>query len=141
MTEITGQCLCGAVRYRADVASLDAHACHCGKCRRWTGGPALCLEHDGAISFEGSEHIKVYPSSEWAERAFCAVCGSALYWRLQGTSYYSLSAGTIDDQSHLRFARQIFIDDKPSYYDFANATEMLTGEQVVAAFNADNPTE
>lgn len=139
MTGISGQCLCGAVRYRADIASLNVHACHCSKCRRWTGGPALCLEHEGAVSFEGAEHIKVYRSSQWAERAFCAECGSNLYWRLQDTNHFAIAAGTLDDQSQMRFTRQIFVDEKPGYYDFANSTEMQTGEQVFAAFKAANP--
>jgi len=44
----------------------------------------------------------------------------------------------LDDQSRMRFTRQIFIDEKPDYYDFANPTEMQTGEQVFAAFKAAN---
>jgi len=30
--------------------------------------------------------------------------------------------------------RKFLIEQKPDYYDFANYTKMMTGEQVIAAF-------
>ena len=37
MAEIVGGCLCGAVRYRADVEPVLIAACHCRTCQRETG--------------------------------------------------------------------------------------------------------
>ena len=37
MERKTGQCLCGAVTFSADVAA-EIQACHCTQCQRWTGG-------------------------------------------------------------------------------------------------------
>ena len=31
--------------------------------------------------------------------------------------------------------RQIFIDEKPDWYDFANETETMTGPEVIAMFS------
>ncbi len=138
---ITGKCLCGAVTFKADIATRNVDVCHCGMCRRWAGGPFIGISHDGDVTFEGAENIGVYKSSEWGERAFCKVCGSALYWRLAASDHYSFSAGALEDQSQLTLAQQIFIDEKPDYYDFANDTPKLTGEEVVAAFIADQTTE
>ena len=39
----SGHCLCGAVKISASQASKSIGACHCGMCRRWTGGPWLAL--------------------------------------------------------------------------------------------------
>ncbi len=138
---VSGRCLCGAVTFAADVAKRHVDICHCEMCRRWSAGPYMGFAHDGDVRSEGAENISVYKSSEWAERAFCKVCGSALYWRLAGTDHYSFSAGALDQQSELRLTAQIYIDEKPAYYDFANETSRLTGAEVVAAFEAGQATE
>jgi hypothetical protein len=139
---ITGRCLCGAVTFKADVAKREIDVCHCSMCRRWSsGGPSINLGHDGPVEFSGSESIGLYKSSEWAERAFCKVCGSSLYYHLLGTDHYAFSAGALDDQSGLVLTQQIFIDEKPAYYDLANDTPKLTGAQVFAAFNSSGKSE
>jgi hypothetical protein len=138
---ISGRCLCGAVSFKADVARRETDICHCSMCRRWSGGLCIGLSHDGAVAFEGTENIGVYKSSEWAERAFCKLCGSSLYYHLLGTDHYSFSAGALDDQSGLVLTKQIFIDEKPTYYDLANDTPKLTGAEAFAAFNSSAKTE
>jgi hypothetical protein len=136
MASISGRCLCGAVRFAADVARLEVDACHCSMCRRWTSGPYLSVSCEGNVEFDGEANIEVYRSSSVGERAFCRRCGSALFWRMHGSHHYAFSAGVIEDQSGLAFKKQIFIDEKPPYYDFANDTERLTGEEVVASAEA-----
>src|SRR6266849_6434872 len=37
MQKIQGRCLCGAVRYRSDVAPLLTAICNCKNCQRQTG--------------------------------------------------------------------------------------------------------
>ena len=138
---VSGRCLCGAVTFKADIATREVDVCHCSMCRRWSAGPYIGLGHDGAVTFEGADNIGVYKSSEWAERAFCKVCGSSLYYHLLGTDHYSFSANAIDDQSEFILTSQIFIDEKPPYYDFANDTPKLTGAQVFAAFNSSAKPE
>jgi hypothetical protein len=138
---IRGRCLCGAVSFTADIAKREIDICHCDMCRRWSAGPYIGLSHDGAVKFDGAENIGVYKSSDWAERAFCMVCGSSLYYHLLGTDHYSLSAGALEDHSGLVLTAQVFIDEKPAYYDLANETPKLTGAQVFAAFNSSAKTE
>jgi hypothetical protein len=137
MPQLTGKCLCGAVTFSAAIAKPDVEACHCSMCRRWTSGPFLSVGHDGDVAFTGADDIAVYASSEWAERAFCRRCGTTLYYRLRGQDHYAFSAGALDDDAALTLTRQIFIEEKPGYYDFANDTAKLTGEEVFAAFNAN----
>jgi hypothetical protein len=131
---LSGRCLCGAVSFRIETAKRDVDVCHCSMCRRWSSGPFIGLAHDGKVAFEGAENIGVYKSSEWGERGFCKVCGASLYWHLADSDHYSFSAGALDDQSDLTLTQQIFIDEKPAYYDLANDTPKLTGEEAVAAF-------
>lgn len=133
---LSGRCLCGAVRFSFEPAKPEVGVCHCSMCRRWSSGPFFAHDHEGPVAFEGAESIGVYKSSEWGERAFCKTCGTLLYWRLSGAEHFALSAGTFDDQSGLKFVAEIFVDEKPAYYDFANETNKMTGAEVMAAFAA-----
>jgi hypothetical protein len=81
------------------------------------------------VRFSGTDHIAVYASSEWAERAFCKRCGTHLYYKLLATGEYFIPAGVFDSND-FELASQIFIDRKPGYYSFANPTPMLTEQQV-----------
>jgi hypothetical protein len=138
---LTGRCLCAAVRFAAAVPAREFGACHCGLCRRWTGGPFLAVECEGALKVEIPENLGVYRSSEWAERWFCAKCGTALFYRLVGKDFYAVSLETLDDRAGFVFTSQIFIDDKPPYYAFANATKTMTGAEVFAAFGASGGSD
>ncbi len=130
----TGGCLCGKVRFCLAEPVHEVGVCHCAMCRRWSGGPAFAIECDKEIEFEGEEDIVRYRSSEWAERAFCGACGSNLFYRIVDSGQVILCAGALDDQSGLTMKSQIFIDEKPAWYDFANKTTMMTGEEAFALY-------
>jgi hypothetical protein len=135
-----GKCLCGKVTVRtADKTHIDA--CHCGMCRRWGGGPALGLACGSDVQVEGVENLKVYPSSDWAERAFCGECGTHLFYRLVAGDQYFVPAGLFQDGVEFEFTEQIFIDRKPSYYEFANKTVNLSEAEVFAKFAAGGDPE
>lgn len=131
-----GHCLCGKVHVTANRCQPHVHACHCDMCRKWTGGPLLSLDCGTDVTFEGAEHIGTYASSDWAERGFCKVCGTSLFYRAKGSGEYYMPAGLFDDESQFDFQSQIFIDRKPDYYTFANQTENMTEAEVFAMFNA-----
>jgi hypothetical protein len=134
MRGATGRCLCGAVRFHAPAASAHVHACHCAMCRRWGGGPAFAVACASEVVFEEDAPIGYYRSSDWAERAFCSQCGSGLFYRYLPTGALMLNAGLLYDQTALRLTEQIFVDDKPGWYDLANDTPMKTGAEAVAEF-------
>ena len=127
-----GHCLCGAVGFSCPDAR-EIGACHCGYCRRWSGGPLLAVHCGPEVTFTGSEHITVYASSEWAERAFCNRCGSHLYYKLLATGEYFIPAGAFESDD-FEITSQIYIDNKPGYYALANQTPMLTEQQVLEQY-------
>lgn len=126
-----GHCLCGGVTLEAADANRIG-LCHCRMCRRWSGGPFFALHCDGPVTARGTT-LAVYPSSAWAERAFCQRCGTHLYYRLVPDGAYFVSAGLFDG-GDFELASQIFIDEKPDFYALANHTDMLTGAQVMARY-------
>jgi len=90
---IHGKCLCGAVSLHVRHDKPSMSACHCSICRRWNGGPYMTLECHEAPRIEGMEHVRTFASSEWAERGFCAQCGTHLFYRLAKGEFYAVSAG------------------------------------------------
>lgn len=130
--KLEGNCLCGAVRVRITSPGPHVEACHCSMCRRWGGGPALSLRLVTDPEFEGAEHIARYRSSDWAERAFCRACGTHLFYFYAPKAGYSFGAGLFDGTDGYDLAEEIFVDEKPGYYDFAGERERLAGAQVLA---------
>ncbi|MEM1428143.1 MAG: GFA family protein [Pseudomonadota bacterium] len=143
----TGGCLCGAIRYKFQEPPTEYGACHCGMCRKFTGGIEFGLEApSGAIDWEGEDNIATYKSSEWAERGFCKICGSSLFWRLTAEGpmqgLLSLSAGSLDSFEGLTFATEVYIDSKPDSHAFAGERTRMTEAEVmamVAASGGDAP--
>ncbi|MBX3188915.1 MAG: GFA family protein [Labilithrix sp.] len=133
MTAKTGHCLCGAVGFTAEVVESSHHACHCGMCRRWTGGPFLTTTARGVV-FDGTENLVRYASSTWAERGFCRICGSTLFYFLLPTGTHMLSVGAFDDPTPFRLTEEIFIDHKPDGYAFAGDHPRLTEAQTLAKY-------
>ena len=129
-----GGCLCGAVRFTAARKDHEVGACHCSMCRKWTAGPFMVVDCTDTVKVEDDTNLGVFRSSEWAERCFCKKCGSALFYRLAGKGLYYASAEAFDDRADYALTSQVFIDEKPGYYDFANKTHNMTGAEVFAAF-------
>src|SRR5262245_13731240 len=81
-TKVTGSCLCGTIRYEAEVYLKDAYYCHCRMCQRTSGAPAEIAVYvkPGTLRFM-SEQPKFYRSSSFAERGFCQQCGDRFIYR------------------------------------------------------------
>jgi len=136
----SGGCLCGKVRFTIENPVNEVSACHCSMCRRWTSGPMHAIHVGPGVTVEGADEITWFTSSDWAERGFCRHCGANLFYRIKGeTLDYIVSAGALDDQSGLSLKSQIFIDEKPAYYDFAGDIPSMTGEEVFAMFADQAP--
>jgi len=130
-----GGCHCRAVRFVAGTVPAHLHACHCTICRRIAGSMTLSVSIPAAaLRVEGAEAIAVYASSDWAERAFCARCGTGLWYRLTGDpdADHIISAGTLDDLTGLVLDREIYIDRKPPGYALAGDHPRLTGAEFEA---------
>ena len=79
---VTGGCLCGEVRFRVTEPALDTNFCHCRMCQKFSGAPVTAgsTYPSAAVQFTKGEP-KYYKSSPFAERGFCANCGSSLTYR------------------------------------------------------------
>ena len=124
---VAGSCLCGKVEFDLADASNQVGICHCSMCRKANGGTAPAAAQ-GKVKLRGScPQLKWYRSSPWGERGFCSDCGSTLFWRAAGMEFWSVSAGALSDQRGLEISEHIYIDAKPSFYDFADERPRTTG--------------
>ena len=130
-------CLCGDVTISASKISRKFEVCHCSMCRKWGGSPALAVDCGNEVEIIGEQNIKVFQSSEWAERAFCLICGTHLFYRIKESGQYIIPVGFFSEIKDFEFEKQIFIDEKPAYYCFANNTQNMTGAEVFEQYAQD----
>lgn len=131
---LTGGCLCGEVRFSAEPAACEMGICHCGMCRKWTGGVYMAVGCGPDLEFEDGSKLGIYSSSDYGERLFCKTCGSSLAWRLKDGSYASVSAQAFDNPAVFKLTGEIFVDEQPANYAFANETTRMTGPEVFALY-------
>ncbi len=116
-----GGCLCGAVRYEARGALRSVIACHCTQCRRQTGHfMAATAAKLADFALKSDSGLRWYRSSPEAQRGFCGICGSTLFWQRDGGDHISIAAGTLDGASGVTIVRHIFTADKGDYYTIAD---------------------
>jgi len=128
----TGSCLCGGVKFEIAVPKPHCHACHCGMCRRWSGAPWMAVQCPGAPSYSaGADLVTWYQGSKWAERGFCARCGSSLFFRMAADPEMltAVSVEAFDDSDDMQLDMHIYIDSKPDRYDFSGDAKRLTGQE------------
>jgi len=139
----TGSCVCGAVSFNISTKLTRTNACHCSMCRKWSGGVffGVVVPPDG-MTLTGEDKLTIYASSPWAERAFCATCGSSVFYRVTADApmqgEYHIGMGALDDASGIAFDTEYFIDLKPDVYCFAGEGRLqLTEAQVIEMFSGE----
>ena len=93
-----GGCLCGAVRFRLRGDPFWVSYCHCGDCRKASGGAFMVFAgyRREQVEMLGAGPA-VHSSSTGVRRSFCAECGTPMAYEheaLGGEIY--LHIGTID---------------------------------------------
>ena len=116
--DVTGSCLCGALRFRVTGPLRPVIGCHCTQCRKQTGhylaATAALLKDVNMLEDRG---LKWYEASGIAKRGFCGECGSTLFWKRHDAGYMAIAAGSIERPSGLSIEAHIFVEDKGDYYD------------------------
>lgn len=116
MSEVTGsldgRCLCGEVTIHINgLHDPRPGACHCRMCQRWSDGISLFFHAaEEAVTVEGP--VRRFASTAFAERAFCATCGSHLWMRFpQGEAPgYHLMPGLFDAARDWPLHSEIYTD-------------------------------
>ncbi|KAI0138061.1 glutathione-dependent formaldehyde-activating GFA [Hypoxylon sp. NC0597] len=105
-TSVTGGCLCGSIRYRAefpenhDFLKLSG-SCQCTQCRRNTGA-LVFVAHTVPLSgfkfLTPTTTLKNFYATPGIQRGFCTNCGSFLYWRDESREDIEIAVGCVDPE-------------------------------------------
>ncbi|ETX15356.1 aldehyde-activating protein [Roseivivax halodurans JCM 10272] len=139
MSDKTGHCLCGAVRFSARNVKRGFGACHCKMCQRWAGAAMLAVTVPAdALTVEGADKVRTRQSSDWATRSWCDECGSNLWYRFTGEGAdgsYEVPLGLFDDTTGFVLEQEIFVDQKSDAFELKGDHERLTKAEVIEKYN------
>ncbi len=118
--EVTGGCLCGAVRYRITAAPMATRFCWCRVCQYLAAGNATvntCFPSN-AVTVEGrlSDYTLTADSGNVMHRRFCGRCGTQMFSEAESRPHLIfVRAGTLDDPELARPAMTIWTSSAPSW--------------------------
>ena len=115
--ERTGECFCGAVRYRVEGAIKDARSCHCSRCRKAFGGAASAyaeVDHDLFEWTAGEELLSAYEWEEGSGKLFCSRCGSFLAARLKHR-IHGIAIATLNDDEGIAPPVHYYVASKAAW--------------------------
>lgn len=119
-----GSCLCKAITLEVEGKLGPAEACHCTKCRTWSGHYLVSTEvARSALTIHGAENIKWFHSSDKARRGFCSTCGTALFFDpidKEKHSWIGILMGVFEKPTDTRLALHIFAAEKGDYYEITD---------------------
>ena len=136
--EITGGCLCKAVRYRVTAAPITTRVCWCRLCQYLgAGGPTInvCFPAD-AVTIEGvlRDFSSVADSGNVLHRRFCPSCGTQLTSAAESRPHLLfLRAGTLDDPEIAQPAMTIWTAAAPSWACIDQRLPSIAGQPPPAA--------
>jgi hypothetical protein len=119
MTERTGGCLCGGVRYRISGELVMSRICWCRDCQRISGNgtvnaifPTPSIE----ITGETGAYTSAAESGNRVARRFCPQCGCHLFADSTGrVGLTVVRVGTLDDPSSVRPSANIWSASAPAW--------------------------
>lgn len=131
-TKVTGGCLCGRIRYEAEVFLKNGYLCHCTTCQKSTGQPAeiTVLIKAGTLKYLTAEP-RYYVSSVNGKRGFCPDCGSRLVWQAikpEDDWQTNLSVGCLDNAAEARVTCHIYADTQLPWYHACESLPKFTEE-------------
>ena len=120
MENITGGCLCGAVRYTITKPPIVTRACWCKICQTLAAGNATInlAVPENAIAVTG--RLKDFPGTaddgNHMHRTFCPICGTHLFSEAEERpNIVVVRAGTLDDTEQVNIEGLIWTASAPSW--------------------------
>jgi hypothetical protein len=118
--EITGGCLCRAVRYSFAAAPLLTRVCWCRVCQYLAAGSGtvnVCFKKD-ALRLAGTlrDYRSVADSGNHMHRRFCPACGTAVFSESEARpALIFVRAGTLDDARVAQPSATIWTSQAPRW--------------------------
>ena len=132
MSERTGQCLCGAVRYRISAEPVATRLCWCRACQHIAAnGTVNVLVPSSGLEISGklSEFVSTADSGNEMRRRFCPTCGSHMFANSSSRPQFTVvRVGPLDDPSSVRPAVNIWAHRAPTWACLDDTLERVDGQ-------------
>ncbi len=119
MTERTGACLCGQIRFRLTAEPVASRVCWCRDCQRLaSNGTVNILVPSASLEVTGSPsaHVRQAHSGNQVTRRFCPGCGAHLFADSSGrVGLTVIRVGTLDDPSSIQPTANIWASSAPRW--------------------------
>jgi len=115
---LSGQCLCGTVRFSLNVQPRFFYRCHCSLCRKQTGvGHNLAtIVKDSDFGWEAGEgEVSSWRKPSGYRSDFCMRCGSTVPNALRDAPYFWIPIGLLDDEVNMDCVGDFCTDDAMSW--------------------------
>lgn len=118
--EVTGGCLCKAVRYRISAPPIVTRACWCRVCQYLGAGSGtvnVCFS-TAATSIDGelADYRSIADSGNVMHRRFCPKCGTSMFSEAEARPHLIfVRAGTLDDPEIAKPAMTIWTSEAPTW--------------------------
>ncbi|MFL6028490.1 MAG: GFA family protein [Gaiellaceae bacterium] len=120
MSELRGECECGAVTYRVADDFLYALNCHCSNCRAATGSAFKSfagIEREKLEVTHGADKLLVWGDDD-GNHTRCGVCGALLYSVVGERVHVAL--GSLADPPSIRPTAHIFVGSKAPWHEITD---------------------
>lgn len=119
MSNYSGSCLCGEVRFEVVGSFERFFLCHCGRCRKDTGSAHAANLFSSTAKIHwlaGQTKIKTFhlPSTRH-QKSFCVECGSAVPSAQMDGALLVVPAGSLDSAIDSRPEAHIFVGSRANW--------------------------
>ncbi len=135
MSNRTGGCLCGNIRYEVDGDPVATAVCHCRNCQKQAGSALSIIAVFPRAALTLSGDLKVFEdqgtSGQTVYRQFCPECGSPVLTDTPGAreaDIIFIKAGTLDDVSDLKPTTHYWTKSAQPWIPLPGDAELLEQE-------------
>jgi len=115
--EAIGTCLCGDVEFSVSGLSGNIYQCHCSLCRKQGGSASntgTVVPKSQLTWLKGEEQIKSWEKVTGFKTSFCQSCGSLVPNRLQGSDYYWIPVGVLENLP-FKIVANLYLESKAQW--------------------------
>ena len=132
--QITGGCMCGAIRYSLSMPVTELRACHCTTCQKGSGTQGSVNAVIPATAFKLTKGTlkrfdSLADSGRTLYRFFCGDCGSPIYsQRATALDTLVVRAGSLDEAGDMKITANIWTRSKRPWAYIDPASKQLPGQ-------------
>ncbi|KFK96412.1 hypothetical protein IV04_04780 [Serratia sp. Ag1] len=121
MTERTGGCACGSIRFKITAPLMGVGVCHCTDCQKLSGGAPNYVALAPEASFAVTQgEAKIYSikgdSGNNVKRAFCPECGTPLWSMPTQAPFVAVKLGALDNNADLKPNLHLYVESAAPWH-------------------------